>query len=382
MKSDSALAAPGQVGNYNPLAFVVIAAALVGALALQQAVGAWSPGAVRGAAVPGAASSSAAYGFLGSDVIRFDVQTGQVLARHPYHLATQNPGLAVSHDGRSVFLLDAVWDGARAVDQLTELAAATLAPQVAVATGDYARSMHAAVVVASDDRTVVIYHASRSTPTYWLTLFDRRTGQTLPGQIPLPGCGAFQLVPMAQLVVLCDNTGDLRVINLAMRQVASIIPLGSQVGRAVAAGPIQGTQAVAVITENAQLVRVDLPTRAVSEVATFAPGQGRVVPFDGAAIAPSGQAVIALAATADEPAIDHAYSLLVVDTATGQVIRRQNQASQYGMWISLDGNRVFARQGQNGPLVAFDSRAQGAASTGGATTMAQGGLSPYGLSFP
>lgn len=311
----------------------------------------------------GDTSPSVAYGFSGGAIVKLDAATGAVLARRPYAPPTMLPSLAVSHDGRSVFVLDSPWDGTASHDRLTMLSAATLTPQASVPADAFAQD-GAALAVTSDDRAVAIYHEHRffgTAPDYWLTYFDRQTGQLLPAQTPLADCGSGgMLIPLAaRLAVVCPDTGDVRIVDASAHRVVGTIVLdgaqGAQrTGRAVAAGAIPGAQALAVVLDDAQLLRVDLASQQVSQLADLAPGQWRAVPIDGAAFSPTGRAVIALSTDAEERALGRAGTLLVVDAATGRLVDRIAQASQYGVRISADGQRAFLHGQPSGGLMAVD----------------------------
>ncbi len=84
---------------------------------------------------------SAAYTFVGGEVAKINATTGAILARRPYHLATQGPSLAISRDGTSVFVLDSAFDGSKAIDLLTVLEGDTLAPQISIPADNYAQYM-------------------------------------------------------------------------------------------------------------------------------------------------------------------------------------------------------------------------------------------------
>lgn len=173
---------------------------------------------------------AAAYAFMGADVVRVDPATGGVLARRPYHLATQSPHLAVSPDGQAVFVLDSGSDGTRVIDRLTVLSGDTLTPLLSVPVDDYARYPSAwppALAVTSDSRTVAVYHISQrdgagEQTAPWLTFVDRATGAFTPDMLKLPGRGVAHLLPAGnRLAVVCFLASDVRLIDAATRQGSS-----------------------------------------------------------------------------------------------------------------------------------------------------------------
>jgi len=315
------------------------------------------------ARLAGTTSPRVVFALADGNVVKVDAVSGAVLARQPHLPSTMLPSLAVSSDGRSVFVLEIQWQGASPNGRLSVLSADTLWPQVTVPADSYAQD-GVALAVTSDDRTVVIYHEHPfpgTSPDYWLSYFDRQSGHLLAAQTGLPGCGSGgQLIPMAsQLAVLCRGTDDVRIVDLGSQEVVRTIsllpvPKSNRAGGALAAGTIPGSSALAVLLDDGQLLRLDPTRQSVSQVADLAPERGRVVPIGGAVFSQTGRAVIALSNSAADWSVGRASTLLVVDLVTGQVMSRLAQVSQYGISITPDGQRAFLRTQPLGELFALD----------------------------
>lgn len=306
-----------------------------------------------------ASQPTVAYTFIGGEVAKVNAATGAILARQPYHLATQGPSLAVSRDGKAVFVLDSEFDGTKAVDHLTVLTGDTLQPQLRVPADGYAQYMGAwppALTVTEDDRIVAVYHISRDNAglSPWLTYFDRQAGQFTGDSTPLPGCGSAQLIPIGQrLAVLCLHANEVRLIDLASRQVTGAIALsrpraGNRSGWAVVAGVIPGTAALAVVLDNARLVRVDLAAGTASTRANFAAGDEQIVPLKGATFTSDGRVVVALSRNTADRSRGLASTLLVADMVTGKTIDQFAQPTYAGITTAPDGRRLLSRIPEGG----------------------------------
>jgi DNA-binding beta-propeller fold protein YncE len=261
----------------------------------------------------------------------------------------------VSRDGKSVFVLNTTWNGVQASDRLTVLASATLTPQLNVPTDDVMKADGVpGLVVMGDDRTVAVYHASKLNE-FWLTYFDRQTGTFATDRTLLPGCGVAHLLPLEprQLAVLCEDTNDVRLVDLKVHQVVGTTALGQPQARnlpgwAISIGAVPGTSTIAVLMDDGRLLRIDPARQAVSSVAELALGSGQVVPNLGVAWSLSGQVVVALSTDASERASGKASKLLVLDLASGRIldtlpVPSYFGAGYFGVGITPDGARAFVR---------------------------------------
>lgn len=283
MRPSSDLAGAAPRGERAPFLLIfVVSIALVGVAVLVDAV-IWPTAAAHRTRHDPA---SVAYAFSGGDVVKLDARTGAIVARHPYGHPTMLPSLAVSRDGRAVFVLDTLWDGSSAHDRLTVLRADTLAPVGSAPADAYAQD-GTALAVTPDDRTVAIYHEHRTaqaSPDSWLTYVDRATATLLPVQTLLAGCGSgAQLLSLAELAVVCPIAGDVRLVDPGTQRVAATVavdavPGTDRSGRIVAAGTIPGAQALALVLDDGQLVRLDLPGRRMAPIADLGRDDGRSCP--------------------------------------------------------------------------------------------------------
>jgi DNA-binding beta-propeller fold protein YncE len=354
-------------------AVVLLVLAFAGALALA-VVG------MRGG-IPRATTSYAApvgapevaYAVGPGAVVKVDAASGVPLARWPLPGGVPGTSLAVSHDGQLVFVLNVDWDGQAdhdAVDRLHVLSGDTLVEQLSLPAEDFARAGNPpALAATSDDRTVVVYHAGRrsSEAGFWLTYFDRRTASFSADHTPLPGCDGARLLPLSgsQLAVVCTATNDVRLVDAAAHKVVGTTALGQPRARnlpgwVVAADVIPESATLAVVLDNARVVRVDPARQTVTPIAELAADDSQVVPAYGAAFSPSGRAVVALAKDGDERSTGAGSTLVVVDISSGKVLDRFAQPVYLGIALSPDGKRAFVRApGRSGHLQAIDLATHG-----------------------
>lgn len=289
---------------------------------------------------------SVAYTLVPGGVVKLNASTGNILAKWLLPSTVRDAGLAVSHDGTTIFVLNTAWDGQLATRQLTLLSGDTLTPQQAIAI-NYADATPT-IAIMPDDRIVVIL-AVDGTMQPELAYFDRNVGGLTVVRTSLPGCGMARLTPLPshQLAVLCADTNDVRLVDLDTHQVVGITPLGHPRARNLpgwASGiTLVGTETIVVITDDAHLLRVDPKRRTVSPFGQIAGMTGAVIPIGGAYLGTNGRALVVVSGNDNERFSGKGSKLLVVDLLDGHVLDALSLSIQTttGLGLSPDGSRAF-----------------------------------------
>jgi DNA-binding beta-propeller fold protein YncE len=289
-----------------------------------------------------------AYTLVAGRVARLDPSTGAILAMGAEQYGDQSPSLAVSRDGRAVYLLHSVVRDGHPSDELLTLNAATLAPVVSAPVDHFLRPMESwppAMAVTTDDRTVLVsqYGNSDSDP-YWISYYDRQSGRFAADTTILPNCGVSQLLPFDdQVAVLCLGSDNLRFVDLRTHRVTAtltpgVTPVGV-LGSAVAAGFIPGQRALAVVLDHGGLVRVELDTHAISVLGALVPADGglhvRWADF-------SANGRVAAALLRADGSETRPVPIVLADVASGRVLDRLSVDSLYpALTLSPDGQHLF-----------------------------------------
>lgn len=300
-------------------------------------------------------SPSRVYVMSGDHINVLDAQTGQVVHQLPLRLATQSFFIAAHPATNRVFITDAVFQGNKAIDYLTVYRTTDWSIERQVPVPDIIRYFgeYSGIAPSDDGKYLYVYNYNDRTRgtspvRYWLSALDLSTGNWLPQQVDLPGCGASQLLVngSAQVDVLCYDSNDVRTVNtatFAIAQTTSVVIAQQQrsAGRLpkVATATLRnGT--LYVVGENREVHA--LSQASTDRMLTAAADTDRVVPFQPVALDADGSNLYVPSGSADERSRGLASDITVINVTSGAVVRILHPSRPY-RWVtfSSDGTTAF-----------------------------------------
>lgn len=308
-----------------------------------------------GEALVAPSGPSRVYVMSGDHVSVLDAQTGQMVHQLPLRLATQSFFIAAHPATNRAFVTDAVLQGNKALDYLTVYRTTDWSIEWQVPVPDIIRYFgeYSGIAPSADGKYLYVYNYNDRTRgtapvRYWLSALDLSTGNWLPQQVDLPGCGASQLLVngSAQVDVLCYDSNDVRTINTATFASAQTTPVViAQQQRSAGRLPKVATATsrngnLYVVSENRE-VHV-LSNAGADRILATSAGADRVVPFQPVALDAAGTNLFVPSGSADERSRGLASDLTVINVATGAVARTLHPSRPY-RWVtfSSDGTAAF-----------------------------------------
>ncbi|MBI3970864.1 MAG: hypothetical protein HY332_06205 [Chloroflexi bacterium] len=306
-------------------------------------------------------------GDAASRVLVLDLITGTVF--HTIGTA-YNPQIAISPDGRRLYIGETETDGRTSSDWLRVVDTATWAQVAKVPAPSrllYKIWGTPSMALSPDGtRLHVQKYGARGTGQlgpgnvfYWLDVFDTAANVFLPQQIALPGCGyGLPLPTSGPLAVLCYGTNDLRLAQPATgRVVAQVAIPGAQpvIRPGWVAGAAAGAGRLYAVTDNGQVLMVDPVRGARTAGIDLGMPRSQMVPLGRVALAPDGRHLYVGVGTVEERSHGMASEIWEIDTRKWQrtrVLRPTAPIFQFS--IGQDGQQLFAASPWQGSVHIVD----------------------------